>query len=194
MFKLNSNINLNLNKTKIEIKSVFNRLSDTLYKETMGKRDNVHVKPFTEEDVANKQLVVEMLQFEEEFSKSSDGQDMYKNPFNNSFTSIFVEKSINRIVLDKFGFDTSDDSVEMYRTVFRSYYRAPDDYDKDVIDAVHYMRENKCMFYTTPVINVGNMLPDCVIYERDGKTQTTVHEQIKKEDSRYTVIAAFSMS
>ena len=56
--------------------------------------------------------------------------------------SLDVEKMINRIVLNYFGFDTSNESVENYRTIFRTYFKSPNDYDVEVINSVHYMREN----------------------------------------------------
>lgn len=161
----------------------------------MGRQDEKALhRPFTTDHIKDKTLVIKMLEFEEEFSKSAKGQMMYKNPLNKPYTSLVVEKAINRITLDKFKFDTSDESVENYRKIFRTYYRSPDDYDKDVINSVHYMRENKCVFYKKPVINVGEKIPNCELVERDGKTKTTLYDAIKKEDGHHTVFAAFSLS
>ena len=65
-------------------------------------------KPFTRNDILNRNLVIRMLRFEEELTKSEYGQNLYKNPLNKPFISLTVEKALNRKVLSEFGFDTSD--------------------------------------------------------------------------------------
>lgn len=151
-------------------------------------------KRFTRDDVLNRDLVIEMLRREEELTKSNVGQNMYRNSFNNPFISLEVEKALNRLVLSEFGFDTSDESVEMYRTIFKTYFRSPKDYDREVIESVHYMRENKCVFYTFPPMRTGQKIPNVDLYRLDGETRTNLYDAIGHPRPRYTVFAAFSLS
>lgn len=160
----------------------------------MGIKKPRTTKPFTINDIHNKKLVIQMLKFEEHFTKSKEGQALYANKLNRPLVSLDIEHSINRIVLDHFDFDTSDKSVENYRTIFKTYFKSPDDYDKEVINSVHYMRENKCVFYKNPIIEIGQKIPNCELTELDGQKKTTLYDAIKKEAGEYTVFAAFSLS
>ncbi|ARF11262.1 hypothetical protein Klosneuvirus_1_119 [Klosneuvirus KNV1] len=150
--------------------------------------------PFTIEHIKNKHLVIKMLNYEEEFTKSKDGQLLYHNPLNRPIVSLTIEKIIHRIVLTKFGFDTSDESVANYRLIYKTYYKSPNEYDKDVINAVHYMRENKCAYYKSPVFEIGQKIPDCILFHLDGKSVTTLHDIINKKNADHILIAAFSLS
>jgi len=75
----------------------------------MGITSKTYAQPFTKDDVLNRDLVIRMLTFEEELTKSEYGQNLYKNPLNKPFISLTVEKALNRRVLSEFGFDTSND-------------------------------------------------------------------------------------
>lgn len=159
----------------------------------MGKSEKKELVPFTQDHVKDRKLVIEMLKKEEGIAKGPIGQGMYQNPQNHPLITLNVEHAINRITLAEFGFDTSDESVANYRTVFKTYFRSPDDYDKEVINSSYYMRNNRCVFYKAPELKKGDILPDISLYEIDGKSLTSVHREINEED-RYTVVAAFSMS
>lgn len=156
--------------------------------------NNEYRGTFTRKCVLNRELVIKMLKHEEQITRSEYGQSMYKNSFNNPFISLTVEKALNRKVLSDFGFDTSDESVECYRTIFKEYFRSPDDYDKEVIESVHYMRENKCVFYKYPPMKIGQRIPNVGLYQIDGKTKTTLYDAIGHPRPDYTVFAAFSLS
>ena len=157
----------------------------------MGKI-SIQLKLFTINDVKNKELVIKMLNYEEQISKGDTGQSLYKNTLNLPLVSLNVEKTLNRLTLMHFGFDTTDESVEMYRSIFKNYYNSANDYDKDVLSAVHYMRENKCVYYTKPIINVGDVIPNTELYELNGMTKTSLYDVINK--SNYTLIQSFSLS
>ena len=159
----------------------------------MGKRSFAENKEFTINDAHNKALIIKMLQYEDIFSKN-EGQAFYKNPIYRPYISLDIILTINRIVLDKFGYDTSDTSVENYRCIFNIYFKSSDDYDKEVMQSVHYMRENKCIYYKNPPIKIGQIIPNCELTKLNGKTKTTLYNAIKNEDGRYTVFAAFSLS
>ncbi|AYV82005.1 MAG: hypothetical protein Homavirus2_9 [Homavirus sp.] len=161
----------------------------------MGKDDNITtLVPFTINHVNDRQLVINMLKYEEELTKSEYGQSLYKNPLNSPLISLNVEKTFNRLTLVLFGFDTTDDSVEMYRTIFKTYYKSPYEYDKEVLDSVHYMRENKVVYYKNKPLKIGDIIPDCKLYNLDGTTQTSLYDAINKTNSAYTVVAGFSLS
>lgn len=160
----------------------------------MGQDKGGTFIPFTIEHIKNKQLVIKMLNYEEEITKSKEGQSMYHNPLNRPLVSLTIEKAIQRIVLTKFGFDTSDKSLTNYRTIFKNYYESPENYDKDVLNATHYMRENKCVYYKSLPLEIGQKIPDCKLYHMDGKTETTLYNIIDNKQSNHTLIAAFSLS
>ncbi len=158
----------------------------------MGKTIKSPGKPFTKFDVKNKKLVIKLLSFETNFAKSSHGQSFYKNPLNRPQISLDVEKIFNRITLDHFGYDTSDKSVANYRTIFRTYFKSPDNYDEEVIRESYYMIGNKCVFYTNPPLKIGETIPDCNLATLNATT--TLYDEIKQAGGKYTVVAAFSLS
>lgn len=166
----------------------------------MGISDNKKYHPFTITNVLDRELVIRMLKYEETLTKGEFGQMMYRNPLNKPFISLTVEKALNRKVLSDFGFTTTNADVDMYRTIFRTYFRSPEDYDEEVINSVHYMRENKCVFYKHPPIEIGQKIPNCELYELDGKTKTTLHQALTlrfdgvNTPQNYSIFAAFSLS
>ena len=150
--------------------------------------------PFTKNHVNDKELVIKMLNYEEALTKSDVGQSLYQNPLNSPLISLNVEKTLNRMTLIQFGFNTGDDDVECYRTIFRTYYKSPDVYDADVLNAVHYMRENKCVYYKKPDLKIGDIIPDCVLSSLDGQNSISLYDLLNKEKAKYTMIGAFSLS
>lgn len=161
----------------------------------MGRdKGGTNYQPFTINHIKNKELVIKMLNYEEEFTKSDNGQLMYHNPLNRPLVSLTIEKSIQRIVLTKFGFDTSDESLVNYRNIFKNYYESPEKYDPDVLNATHYMRENKCVYYKQQPIELGDKIPNCRLYKLDGMTETTLYNEINKKIYDYTLVAGFSLS
>ena len=160
----------------------------------MGKTDIIAINKFEKKDVNNKDLVIEMLKYEEQITKSDYGQSMYKNMLNRPLISLTVEKSLNRLTLSKFGFDTSDENVEMYRTIFRTYFKSPSNYDKDVINSVHYMRENKCVFYKAPILEINDVSPNVILHDYISLTKQTLHDIMTESKANYTITAAFSLS
>lgn len=161
----------------------------------MGFSEKQYTKQFTNDDVLNKELVIKMLCYEEELMRSEKGQNMYRNLYNRPYISLTNEYAFNRMVLNHFEFSSDEKSVEMYRNIFRTYFNSPTDYDKDVIESSFYMRNNKCVFYQAPKINVNDKLPNCDLYHLDGTTKTTLHDVINTEKPfEKAIVAAFSLS
>ena len=159
----------------------------------MGKGSTDQSQSFTLNEVKNRNLVIEMLKYEDSLIHGETGQEIYKNPLYKPRVSLLPEYSIHRLVLSKFGFTTSAEDVKNYRSIFRNYYHSPDDYDQEVLSSVTYMRENKCVYYTEPIVNVGDQIPNCPIYESDGITQTTLYDQLG-QNFQYAFIGGFSNS
>lgn len=159
----------------------------------MGKTIKSKKVPFTSKHVKDRDLVIRMLRSENDYVKTSAGQKMLTTKLNFSFTSLMTTYAFHRIVLNMYGFDTTNESVRNYRNIFRTYFRSPHDYDKDVIESVYYMRENKCVFYTKPVINIGDTLTDCELLTRDGNN-TTLFELLSTKKFNNAIISAFSHS
>lgn len=160
----------------------------------MGFADTGDTKPFTNADVKNKPLVIKMLNYEEEITKSDIGRTLYSTKLNRPLVTLTVEHTLNRLTLAHFNFDTSDESVEMYRTIFLNYYTSPTEYDAEVLNAVHYMRANKCVYYTQPPLQIGDVIPDCKLFMIDGENVTSLYDEINRAGAIKTVIAAFSLS
>lgn len=155
-----------------------------------GKSESVC--PFTVQHIKDKSLVIKMLQYEEKLATSSWGQAQYRS--HDSTVSLDTEHLFNRKTLTEFGFDTSDTSVGNYRSIFRHYYNSATDYDTDVIGASYYMRNNRCLFYKSKPLAMGDTLPDCPLYKLDGSS-TSLYEALngdKRWDSG--LVCAFSSS
>ena len=155
--------------------------------------DGPVAQDFTLDHCKDKSLVIQMLKYEDSIIHSNVGQDIYRNELNNNRHSLFPEHTINRITLAHFNFTTNDQSVLNYREIFRHYYNSPTDYDQEVLSCVTYMRENKCVYYTAPDINLNDTLPDCDVYQLDGTTKTTLYDQLGK-NFKYAFVAGFSNS
>ena len=101
---------------------------------------------FTKKHIQNKQLIINMLQFEDTIIHSEFGKSIYDDNSYEHFTNLEAMYAIHRYVLKYFNFHTNEDNIENYRKIFSYYYKSPTDYDKDVILAVSYMRENELPF------------------------------------------------
>jgi hypothetical protein len=100
---------------------------------------------------------------------------------------------MHRITLNAFGFKTNDEDIQNYRKIFKNYYNSPTDYDKEVIESVTYMRENKCIYYTGKNYDVGESYENVELYELNGKHKVNLFDKINPKDN-YTIVGAFSNS
>lgn len=148
-------------------------------------------KDFTEGTLLERKLIIEMLKYEDSIIKGDIGTKIYQNPSFSPTESFEAERAIIRLVLDKFDFKTEDSDVKNYNKIFKTYYKSPTEYDKEVLNSVAYMRENRCVYYTSPEVKVGDILKDCRIYDIDDK-QTSIRESMGEFDHAF--IAGFSNS
>lgn len=154
-------------------------------------------RPLTVSDINNRQLVLDMLQAEDSMIHG-EAQDMYKTAHYFGGHSLTVEYAVQRMILDKFGFETSDSDIENYRSIFRTYYNDPSDYDEDVLNSVTYMRENRCLYYQNPVLRVGQnvskQLSLCHVHTIFGSSAGTLSDIINDIDFEHVLVGAFSRS
>jgi hypothetical protein len=148
---------------------------------------------FAEQQLRNRELVIRMLKWESEFMCSPEGQARYKTQGSGQFTSLDNEYAFNRRVLREFGFMTNDISVANYRRIFRTYFRTPADYDHDVINSSHYMRNNRCVFYTTPEIQVGDTIPNVPLLTTNNITSTNINTNPHTLTTLYNAIQDYTL-
>jgi hypothetical protein len=159
----------------------------------MGIQTEICDNAFTQQNVKDKNLVLKMLSFEDEYGKSNTVKNMYRDELLYHHRDLTITYAIHRYVLDKFGFDTSDESVENYRSIFLNYYNSPSDYDNDVISSVYYMKYNKCVFYDKPLLNIGDVIIDCKLLDINGG-DTTLFSILNDSHFEHAFIGAFSNS
>ncbi len=159
----------------------------------MGVSTLGQLRPFTPTDVRNRDLVLAMLRHEDILFLGTKGQALFKDTSFEHLTNLETYYTFHRATLAKHGFQTTDKDVETYRTIFRNYYTSPTEYDAEVLNAVCYMRENKCVYYTDPPPIVGDPAPEVALATLDG-VPTTLHTILKKLPHKYVFVGAFSNS
>ena len=141
----------------------------------------------------DRDLVIKMLQYEDYYGKSEEGQDYFRTKLNLPNTTLNAIYALHRHVLDHFGFNTDDESVNNYRTIFQTYYNSPTDYDNDVISSVYYMKNNKCVFYQRPKPQIGDKLLNCTLLTLNGE-EVMLSNIINNMNFDKLFIASFSSS
>jgi hypothetical protein len=157
----------------------------------MGKKDNLI--PFDISIIKNKELILNMLKHEDELFLSEEGQN-FLNEYGNNITSLEGSKSIQRQILNNFGFESQDSDLKNYRSIFDNYYNSSKDYDADILNSVYYMRENRCLYYKSEPLKINQEIPNVDVYGLDGETINDLHLVIKSKKYDKTILAAFSLS
>jgi hypothetical protein len=148
---------------------------------------------FTLDDIKNKKLILDMLKFEDILYLSNKGQQIIKK-YGKVISNLEASKIIQRNTLEKFNFISSDNSLKNYRKIFQHYYISSTNYDDDVLQSVYYMRENRCLYYIEPELNIGDKLPDVELFNLDGTTKNNLYNILDNNDYNNCIIAAFSLS
>lgn len=152
-------------------------------------------QPFTKDHVNDRDLVIKMLKHETGIATGEWGQQRYRDPGSGTSVSLDNEYAFNRRTLHDFGFNTSDEDVLTFRTIFKNYFKGPDDYDKEVIDSSYYMKNNRCVYYQAEPLANGDLLPNCRLYKLDGTTATDLHSAIRgSSGASRGLICAYSNS
>jgi hypothetical protein len=152
-----------------------------------------HLREFTNEIITNRELIIEMLKYEDQVIHGDIGKKIYNDNSYEHYTTHEAMYAIHRIVLSEFGFRTNENDVKTYRKIFQTYYSSPQVYDKEVMESVSYMRENKCLYYTGKDYGIGDIFEDINLYDLSGKNKIMLFDKINKDD-KYTFIGAFSTS
>jgi hypothetical protein len=155
--------------------------------------------PFRQQHVADRDLVLRMLKYEDALLLGKTASQMYLSALYLPRQSLTVEKTVQRIVLRAHGFDASPESAQNYRAIFRYYYRSPTDHDKNVLASVPYMRENKLLYYTSPEIQVGqcvsNQLAACSVHRcNDNEPPMSMLKAVHSMQCATVFVGAFSGS
>ena len=153
--------------------------------------ENVHLKNFSIDDLNNRELIIEMLKYEDQLYLSEVGQNIMIQHGNN-LTNNHGSKSIQRLTLIKFNFNSDDICLEYYRNIINVYYESPNNYDAEVLNSVYYLRENRCLYYKTKNINIGDKIPNVKIHTLDSKENDLFN--FINTNNNYTIVAGFSMS
>lgn len=154
------------------------------------KLDNYNSNPFTIDTIKDRELILRMLTFEDHIIHGPIGKLIYEDDSYEHFTSLNAMYAIHRIVLNEFNFSNTELDVTNYRKIFSHYYRSPEDFDKEIIDSVTYMRENKCIFYNGKDFNNGDHFEDVELYDINEQ-KVSLFEKIKPTNE-YTFVGAFS--
>jgi len=104
------------------------------------------IVPFTENDILNHENILKMLKYEDELYMSDIGQDIMRDIGKNNIFSLDGGKTIQRMTLQHFGYSSTPNDLAKYRTIFHHYYNGPTTYDKDILQSVFYMRENRLLY------------------------------------------------
>ena len=161
----------------------------------MGKIDsNIVLKEFTDVDIKNKELVLKMLKYEDKYYNSMEGQKLIRRKGMHNITSLEGGKTIQRLTLKQFGYNPNDESLAKYRRIFHNYYNNSRDYDKDILKSVYYMRENRLLYYTTPKINIGDIIPNCKLYDIGLGTNRDLYNILNETNNKQVILASYSMS
>jgi hypothetical protein len=108
------------------------------------EKNNFINKPFTIENIKDRNLIIQMLKFEDTVINSDLGKYIYSNDSGEDFSQLEAMLCIHRYVLNSFGFKKEEEDITNYRKIFNYYYKSINDYDKEIIESVNYMRDNKC--------------------------------------------------
>lgn len=156
----------------------------------MGKCKPNDIRDFTQDDVKNRSLIIEMLKMEDQLYFTT-GQEMMKNKYYNPLLTLEPQLALQRQVLTNFGFSTDDVSLGNYRQIVKHYWKGPFNYDQEVLNSVVYLRCNKLLYYQQPEIKVGQTAQDVSLLKLNG---THCHLSDYWNRNKLVLVAAFSGS
>jgi len=162
----------------------------------MGIIKKQDVSNFTIDNIKDRELILKMLRYEDELIHSEEIEKMYADNTYKPRQSLFIEHTIQRIVLNHFNFSTSDENVSNYRLIFNYYYDSPIKYDKEVLNSVTYMRENKLLYYKEPDIligdNIKNLLAECFVIDSIDNSSKSLFDISNNLGFKEILVGGFS--
>lgn len=150
-------------------------------------------RPFMESDISNKELILTMLRHEDSLMLGPAGAAIFADKTLPHLTDLDTYFIFHRAALSAHGFTTTGEDVANYRKIFSHYYAGPQAFDADVLGAVCYMRQNKCVYYTAPLIHLGDDAPNTDLLTLNG-ARTSLFEMLDTQKHAYTFVGAFSNS
>ena len=150
-------------------------------------------RPFTISDIGNRELILKMLRYEDSIMLGPIGAAIFADNTLPHLTALDTYYIFHRETLSAHGFNTTDEDVANYRKIFSHYYVSPHQYDAEVLGSVCYMRQNKCVYYTAPLINIGDAAPNADLLTLSGHP-TNLFEILDTQKHAYTFVGAFSNS
>lgn len=150
-------------------------------------------RSFTESDISNKELILRMLRYEDSLMLGPAGAAIFADKTLPHLTELDTYYIFHRATLSAHRFTTTDEDVVNYRKIFSHYYAGPNAFDADVLGAVCYMRQNKCVYYTAPLIHIGDDAPNTDLVTLTG-TRSTLFEMLDLHKHSHVFVGAFSNS
>lgn len=157
----------------------------------MGKQSD-GLKPFTIDDLYNRKLMLEMLRKEDELFMSKLGQEHLTQ--HGGLTSLEGNKVLQRDILNRFGYLADDDSLRLYRSVIHVYYKSPQEYDREIMNSVVYLRENRLLYYDTMKPRIGQKYVDVDLLTLDGTETVKLSSLMPPKPKTKLLVASFSTS
>jgi hypothetical protein len=148
---------------------------------------------FTHNHLQDRELIMRMLKHEDKLF-FSHGQEMYRNELYDPSYSLTPQLAMQRLTLQQFGFDTSDDSLAIYRQIVQQYWKSANEYDAEVLDCVVYLRENKLLRYKSPQVVIGDIAKDVPLLNLNGSATTLAEQWGPCTGYNHVMICAFSGS
>jgi len=137
---------------------------------------------FTKSHLKKRELVINLVDTENEIVNDEKiGLAIYKDIESNEDCQLLI----HRLVLQKHGFDTSDDSMFMYRKLYKYWNN-----DLEIQSKIVYTSENRQLYYNTPIINMGDKIPPVHVYSLSGTTKVSLYDELT--NFNYALIYSFS--
>lgn len=146
---------------------------------------------FTEENIFDRDLILQMLKYENTLYFSKEGQNILSNVGMKNMIKFDGVRTIQRLTLKHFNFSATDESLNTYRKIFFHYYKNSIFYDFEIMESIVYFRENRCLYYNSPILNIGDIIPDCNVLSLN-KEKINIKSLL--QENKNTLLCAFSSS
>lgn len=137
-------------------------------------------------DGVDEDTVVKLLEKESFYRKSEAFQDLYdRMEYYKGSADEFVETTIQKLVLQEFGFNPSDENLAGYRMIARKFGDS-----ERVINSAFYLKYN--IMKDAPIVKLGEYVCNVSLFGLDDNVETDLFSFLNSD--RPTVILAGSIS